>query len=46
MAYASAMKAAEALGRAPETKERIRKIAESQHSSVTEILGGELGLAL
>jgi hypothetical protein len=45
MAYSSAMKAASALGRAPETEERIRKIADSQHSFVTEILSRELGLS-
>jgi hypothetical protein len=39
------MKAAEALGRAAETKERILEIAEIRHSSVTEILGAELGLS-
>jgi hypothetical protein len=44
MAYSSAMQAAEALGCAPETRERIRKIADSQDSFVTEILGRELGL--
>lgn len=44
MAYSSAMKAAEALGRGPETKERIRKLAESGHSFVAQVLGRELGL--
>jgi hypothetical protein len=45
MAYSSAMKAAEALGRAQETKERIRKLAESRYSFVTAVLGRELGLS-
>jgi hypothetical protein len=44
MAYSSAMKAAEALGRAPETKERIRKLADDRYSFVTQVLGRELGL--
>ena len=44
MAYSSATKAAEALGCAAETRGRIRKIADSQYSFVTEILGRELGL--
>lgn len=44
MAYSSAMKAAEALGRATETRERIRKLAESHSSFVSQILGRELGL--
>ena len=45
MAYSSAMEGAQALGRAPAVRDRIRNIADSQHSFVTEILGGELGLA-
>jgi len=45
MAYSSAMKAAEALGRAQETKERIRNLAESRYSFVTDVLGRELGLS-
>jgi hypothetical protein len=44
MVYSSAMKAAEALDRAPETKERIRKLANDRQSFVTEILGRELEL--
>ena len=43
MAYSSAMKAAEALGCAPQTKERIRALASERYSFVTEILGRELG---
>lgn len=42
MAHAAAMKAAEALGRAPETKERIRKLASDRRSFVTDVLGREL----
>ena len=44
MAYSSAMQAAEALGTAPETKERVRQLAQSRPSFVTEVLGRELGL--
>lgn len=43
-AYSSAMKAAERLGCAPETRERIRKIADTHRSFVTEVLGRELAL--
>ncbi len=42
MAYSSAMKAAEALDRAPETRERIRMIAGRKHSFVTEVLAREI----
>ena len=45
MAYSCAMKAAEALGRAQETKERICKLVQSRYSFVTDILGRELGLS-
>lgn len=44
MAYYSTLEAAEALGRAPETLERVRKLANSRHSFVTRMLGRELGL--
>jgi len=44
MAYSSAMKAADALGLAPETKERIRKLATDRYSFVTQILARELGV--
>lgn len=44
LAYSSALQAAETLGRAPETKERIRALANERPSFVTEILGRELGL--
>lgn len=44
MAYSTAMKAAELLGRAPESKERIRRLADRRYSFVTDILGRELGL--
>lgn len=44
LAYASTMQAAEALGSAPETKERIRTLANERPSFVAEILGRELGL--
>lgn len=44
MAYSAATKAAEVLGCAPQTKERIRKLADSRYSFVTEVLGRELGL--
>ena len=42
MAYFSAMKAAEALGNAPETKERVRKLAQSRPSFIADVLGREL----
>ena len=45
MAYSSVTKAAETLGCAPEIKERIRRIADSRDSFVTEILGREVALA-
>jgi hypothetical protein len=45
MAYSSATKAAETLGRAPEIKERIRRFADSRDRFVTEILGREVALA-
>lgn len=44
MAYSSAMRAAEALGRGPETKERIRQLVNSHLSFVTDVLGSELRL--
>jgi hypothetical protein len=44
MACSAAMKAAEALGQASEIRERIRALAASQPSFVTEVLGPELGL--
>jgi len=43
-AYSATMKAAEALGRASETKERIRRLVSSSCSFVAQILGRELGL--
>jgi len=44
MAYSAAMRAAEALGRGEETKERIRGLAASRASFVSDVLGRELGL--
>lgn len=44
MAYSATMKAAESLGRAAETRERIRQLAGSRDSFVAQILGRELGL--
>ncbi len=45
MAYASAMKATEALGRGPDTKERIRALAQGHNSGLlADALGFELGL--
>lgn len=44
MAYTSALKAAEPLGRAPEIQDRIRALARSRRSFVTQVLGRELGL--
>lgn len=38
------MRAAEALGRGPETKERIRQLVNSHLSFVTDVLGSELRL--
>lgn len=43
-AYASAMQAAEALGRGPETKERIRELAQGHPGLLADTLGFELGL--
>ena len=43
MAYSSAMKAAEALDRATETKERIRAVVKDRDSFVTQVLARELG---
>ena len=45
MAYSCAMKAAETLGCAQETKERICKLVQSRYSFVTNILGRGLGLS-
>ncbi len=44
LAYSVAMKAAEALGTAPETKERVRKLTRSRPSFVTDVLDRELAL--
>lgn len=44
MAYSSLIKAAEALGNAPETKERVRLLARSRPSFVSDVLGRELEL--
>ncbi len=44
MAYDSAMKAAEVLGRGPETQARIRRLANNPPSFVTEVLGRALGV--
>ena len=44
MAYSSAMRAGESLGRGPETKERIRALASGRPSFVADVLGGELRL--
>jgi hypothetical protein len=43
-AYSATMKAAEALGRGSETKERIRQLAGGGYSFVAQVLGRELGL--
>jgi hypothetical protein len=34
----------QALGRAPEAKERIRRLADSRYSFITQVLGRELGI--
>ncbi len=44
MAYSATMKAAETLGRAAETQERIRHLASGGCSFVAEVRGRELGL--
>jgi hypothetical protein len=44
LAYCSAMRASESLGRGLETKERIRALAEGRPCFVTDVLGAELGL--
>lgn len=43
LAYSAAMKAGETLGRAVETKERIRQLADGRYSFVMQVLGRELG---
>jgi len=42
LAYSSMMKAAEALGSGQQTKERVRKLAQSRPSFVADLLGREL----
>ena len=42
MAYTAVMQAAETLGKAPETKERLRELARSHPGFVVEVLGREL----
>ena len=42
MAYSSMMKAAEALGNAPEAKDRVRELAQSRPSLVADVLRGEI----
>jgi hypothetical protein len=44
LAYSSMMKAAQALGTAPETKERVRRLAQSRPGFVADVLGRELDL--
>jgi hypothetical protein len=44
LAYSSTMKAAETLGRAAETKERIRQLVSGRYSFVAQVLGRELDL--
>ena len=42
LAYSSLMKAAEALGSVAETKERVRKLAQSRPSFVADVLGRDI----
>ena len=44
MAYSATMKAAESLGRAAQTQDRIRQLVGNGHSFVAQVLGRQLGL--
>lgn len=44
LAYSSMMKAAEALGNAPQTKDRVRQLAQNHPSFLADVLGRELDI--